>query len=63
MNDQPERRSNLELGNGNSSIHTQFGYLIDIQQVQSAIRSCELCSKSIFIGGKFTERNEVKHEV
>jgi hypothetical protein len=41
MNDQPERRSNLKLGNGNSSMHTQFGYLIDIKQVQSSVRSCE----------------------
>jgi hypothetical protein len=36
MKDQPERRSNLRLGNSNSSTHARSGYLIDIKQVQLA---------------------------
>jgi hypothetical protein len=47
MNDQPERRSNLDLGNGNSTVHGRFGMLLDCKQVQDKIRSCTKCTKKI----------------
>lgn len=47
LNDQPERRGNLKLANGNSIIHGRFGYLIDCRQVINGIRSCDTCSQSI----------------
>ena len=47
MNDQPERRSNLDLGNGNSTVHGRFGMLLDCKQVQDKIRSCNKCTKTI----------------
>jgi hypothetical protein len=47
MNDQPERRSNLDLANGNSTIHGRFGILLDCKQVQDSIRSCKKCTKNI----------------
>jgi hypothetical protein len=47
MNDQPERRGNLHLINGNSMIHGRFGILMDCKQVQNGIRSCISCTKSI----------------
>ena len=47
MNDQPERRSNLHLANGNSSVHGYFGIMLDFKKVQNNVRSCNLCSKSI----------------
>jgi RNase P subunit RPR2 len=37
------------LGNGNSNIHARFRYLIDIKHVQSAVKSCELCSAYILL--------------
>ena len=47
MNDQPERRSNLDLGNGNSTVHGRFGLLLDCKQVQDKIQSCPKCTKGI----------------
>jgi hypothetical protein len=47
LNDQPERRSNLHLGNGNSTLHARFGYIMNIKQVVEAFRSCEACTESI----------------
>ena len=47
MNDQPERRGNLHLSNGNSMIHGRFGILLNCKQVANTIRSCENCTKSI----------------
>lgn len=47
MNDQPERRSNLGLSNGNSTCHSRFGVLMDCKQNKNVIRSCNDCSKSI----------------
>lgn len=47
MNDQPERRSNLDLGNGNSTVHGRFGLLLDCKQVQDKIQSCVKCTKGI----------------
>jgi hypothetical protein len=47
LNDQPERRGNLKLANGNSMIHGRFGYLIDCRQVINGIRSCVTCSQSV----------------
>jgi len=47
MNDQPERRSNLKLAGGNSTLHGWFGVLLDCKQKAEVIRSCKLCSKSI----------------
>ena len=47
MNDQPERRTNLTLANGNSKVHGRFGLLLDCAQVQNYIRSCKACSESI----------------
>ena len=49
LNDQPERRGNLGLANGNSMIHGRFGLLLDSRQVVNAIRSCPMCSKSIIM--------------
>jgi hypothetical protein len=31
LNDQPERRSNLKLANGNSILHGRFGYILDVR--------------------------------
>ena len=47
MNDQPERRGNLHLANGNSMIHGRFGILMDCKQVANSIKSCDNCSFSI----------------
>ena len=47
LNDQPERRSNLGLHNGNSLLHGRFGIILDARQVQASIRSCKKCSASI----------------
>jgi hypothetical protein len=47
MNDQPERRGNLHLSNGNSMIHGRFGLLLDCKQVKNTIRSCLTCTKDI----------------
>jgi hypothetical protein len=47
LNDQPERRSNLTLANGNSKVHGRFGLLLDCGQVQQYIRSCKGCTESI----------------
>jgi hypothetical protein len=47
MNDQPERRGNLKLANGNSIIHGRFGMLIDCRQLKDVIRSCNRCTRSI----------------
>ena len=47
MNDQPERRTNLHLSNGNSSVHGCFGLLLNCKMVQNYIRSCDLCKNSI----------------
>ena len=47
MNDQPERRGNLNLCYGNSAIHGRFGILMDCKQVKDGIRSCMSCTKSI----------------
>jgi hypothetical protein len=47
LNDQPERRGNLHLINGNSMIHGRFGILMDCKQVKNGIRSCITCTKSI----------------
>ena len=47
LNDQPERRSNLDLGNGNSTVHGRFGLLLDCKQVQDKIQSCVKCTKGI----------------
>lgn len=47
MNDQPERRGNLNLANGNSMIHGRFGILLDCKQVHEGIRSCTQCSIEI----------------
>ena len=47
MNDQPERRSNLNLGNGNATCHGRFGYIIDCKQVKDKIRSCYFCRTDI----------------
>jgi hypothetical protein len=47
LNDQPERRGNLHLSNGNSIVHSRFGYIIDCNQVKEEIRSCKNCSSSI----------------
>jgi hypothetical protein len=56
MHDQPERQSNLKLGNDISSIHKRFGYFIDIKQGQSAVKSCELCSTSILLEENLSEK-------
>jgi hypothetical protein len=53
MNDQPERRKNLSLALGNSSLHKRMGYIMDYKQLVNVIRSCSRCTKSIcneFIG-------------
>jgi hypothetical protein len=34
LNDQPERRNNLNLANGNSSHHGRFGYILDARKVK-----------------------------
>ena len=47
LNDQPERRGNLNLANGNSMIHGRFGVLLDSRQVENGIRSCNKCTKTI----------------
>jgi hypothetical protein len=47
MNDQPERRGNLQLAHGNSSIHARMGLILDCKQVKNIIRSCPHCSESI----------------
>lgn len=47
MNDQPERRGNLKLANGNSICHGRFGFIIDCKQRKEVIRSCTNCSISI----------------
>jgi hypothetical protein len=47
LNDQPERRGNLHLSNGNSMIHGRFGILLDCKQVKNSIRSCMACTKDI----------------
>lgn len=47
LNDQPERRGNLLLSNGNSIIHCRFGWLLDCRQVKDTIRSCANCSMNI----------------
>ena len=47
MNDQPERRGNLKLANGNSVCHGRFGFIIDCKQRKEVIRSCVSCSNSI----------------
>jgi hypothetical protein len=52
LNDQPERRGNLDLANGNSAVHGRFGVLIDCKQVQDKLRSCPDCSKSIILEAK-----------
>ena len=49
MNDQPERRFNLDLSNGNSSLHGCFGLLLDCKKVKDYIRSCDQCQKSILL--------------
>ena len=51
LNDQPEKRSNLQLGNGNSLLHARFGYIINIKQNVNSIRSCEICTASILDEG------------
>ena len=47
LNDQPERRGNLLLSNGNSMIHGRFRILLDCKQVKNSIRSCVSCTKNI----------------
>ena len=47
LNDQPERRGNLHLANGNSLIHGRFGILLDCRQVENGIRSCSKCTTTI----------------
>ena len=47
MNDQPERRKNLGLALGNSSLHKRMGYIMDYKQLVNVIRSCKLCTQSI----------------
>jgi hypothetical protein len=47
LNDQPKRRGNLHLANGNSMIHGRFGILMDSKQVKNYIRSCSTCTESI----------------
>jgi hypothetical protein len=47
LNDQPERRGNLHLANGNSMIHGRFGLLLDSKQVEHGIRSCSKCTANI----------------
>lgn len=47
MNDQPERRGNLKLANGNSLYHGRFGYIINFKKVQQFMVSCDVCTKSI----------------
>lgn len=49
MNDQPERRSNLKLANGNSTVHGRFGYILDFKQVKDKIRSCTICTNDILL--------------
>jgi hypothetical protein len=49
LNNQPERRSNLKLANGNSILHGRFGYKVDARQVQDSIKSCDSCSRSIIM--------------
>ena len=47
MNDQPERRKNLGLALGNSTLHKRMGYIMDYKQLVNEIRSCNLCTNSI----------------
>lgn len=61
LNDQPERRGNLDLANGNSIIHGRFGLLIDSRQVKDAIRSCQVCSKSILMEA-MADNQTIKYE-
>jgi hypothetical protein len=63
LNNQPKRRSNLKLANGNSILHGRFGYIIDVRQVQDSIKSCGSCSRSIIMESTtFTVQREVKKE-
>jgi hypothetical protein len=47
MNDQPERRGNLKLANGNAICHGRFGLILDCKQKKDKIKSCLRCSESI----------------
>ena len=47
MNYQPERRKNLGLALGNSTLHKRMGYIMDYKQLVDVIRSCKLCTLSI----------------
>lgn len=47
MNDQPERRGNLKLANGNSICHGRFGFILDCKQKKKVIKSCVDCTRSI----------------
>ena len=45
--DQPERRTNLMLSAGNSIHHKRFGYVVDFNQCQDIIKSCDKCTNYI----------------
>jgi hypothetical protein len=64
MNDQPERRSNLNLTAGNSLIHGRFGYILNCKNVYQYIRSCESCSNSIILeAAKKMESDRDNHDL
>ena len=47
MTDQPERRSTLGLGAGNSRTHKRFGFLFDCVNSINVIRACKQCENAI----------------